>query len=69
MTQNQNRKEMPCMTACPWDAFKHQGLFYNTEMVVQASFDKEEIFFEHETRLHAKLNLNCDKAQLKALNS
>ena len=48
MTQNQNRKEMPCMTACPWDAFKHQGLFYNTEMVGQASFDKEEIFFEHE---------------------
>ena len=26
MTQNQNRKEMPCMTACPWDAFKHQGV-------------------------------------------
>ena len=45
--QYQTTKELPCITVCPWEAFKRQGLFYNKEVLDQATLEKEAIFFHN----------------------
>ena len=45
---NHDSKDMPCITACPWEAFKHRGLFYNRKLLDEGTFDKEDIFLNQE---------------------
>ena len=41
---SKEEKMLPCVTACPWSAFKNPGLHYSTEIFKKSTFDKEEIF-------------------------
>ena len=37
-------KPLPCITICPWRAFKHPGFHFNLENFAQNTFEKEDIF-------------------------
>lgn len=45
---DQPTKKMPCITACPWEAFKKRGLFYNRKLLDEETFEKEDIFLHTE---------------------
>ena len=43
-SENKETKLLPCITACPWQAFKRRGFYYNRKTLVQETFEKDEIF-------------------------
>jgi Amiloride-sensitive sodium channel len=43
-SQEEKTKLLPCITVCPWQAFKKQGFFYNKALLMQEGFEKNEIF-------------------------
>jgi hypothetical protein len=45
-SQDKETKLLPCITACPWQAFKRHGFYYNRKTLVQETFEKDEIFDE-----------------------
>ncbi len=47
-SQKEDTKFLSCITACPWPAFKHHGLFYDKKLYYQETFEKEEIFADVE---------------------
>ena len=45
-SQEEETKLLPCITVCPWQAFKKQGFFYNRTILMQETFGKGEIFVD-----------------------
>ncbi len=45
-SQEKETKLLPCITVCPWQAFKKQGFFYNHTLLMQESFEMNEIFVD-----------------------
>jgi hypothetical protein len=43
-SENKETKLLPCLTACPWQAFKKSGFYYNRKSLVQETYGKDEIF-------------------------
>ena len=41
---NEALKLLPCMTVCPWSAFKNPGFFYNTNDFLNNTFAMEDVF-------------------------
>ena len=37
-------KLLPCMTVCPWSAFKNPGFFYNTTEFLDNTFTMDDVF-------------------------
>jgi hypothetical protein len=37
---------LPCITICPWEAFKKPGFFYTNEDYDKNTFKRNEVFFE-----------------------
>ena len=37
-------KPLPCITICPWRAFRHSGFHFNSKNFTLNTFGKEEIF-------------------------
>lgn len=44
--QIEETKFLPCITVCPWQAFKKHGLFYNKKILLQETFGMDEIFVD-----------------------
>ena len=37
-------KKFPCLTFCPWPAFRKRGFYYNDKMLKENTFDLEDVF-------------------------
>jgi hypothetical protein len=42
--QDVESKLLPCLTFCPWTAFKEEGFYFDNDMFLRNSFEKEELF-------------------------
>ena len=38
------KKNLPCLTACPWEAFKQKGFYFTEENYLKRTFELDEIF-------------------------
>ena len=43
--ENVKEKQLPCLTACPWNAYRERGLFFKKDDFMRQTFEKEEIFY------------------------
>jgi hypothetical protein len=43
--ENIKEKQLPCITACPWNAFRKRGLYFKREVFMRQTFEREEIFY------------------------
>ena len=49
------KKNLPCITFCPFSAFKKRGLFFKHEDFIQQTYEKEELFYNfHKSTLSNK---------------
>jgi hypothetical protein len=39
-------KLLPCLTACPWNAFRKRGFFFEQDDFIKQTYKREEIFFD-----------------------
>ena len=43
--ENNQEKHLPCITVCPWNAFRKRGLYFKRADYISQTFEKEEIFY------------------------
>jgi hypothetical protein len=46
--EQQSEKMLPCLTACPMNAFKIQGFHFTNETFYSQTYNMDEIFYENE---------------------
>ena len=44
--ENIKEKQLPCITACPWNAFRKRGFFFEQDDFIKQTYKREEIFFD-----------------------
>ena len=62
----EDKKQLPCITLCPWSAFKKQGFFFTTEEFAQHTFESYELLSNTSTLGNA---FNSSNFQLEEIRS
>lgn len=44
-----HEKDFPCVTACPWQAFKKRGFHYNQTDFIEQTFNFDEVFITNDS--------------------
>jgi len=43
--ENIKEKHLPCVTACPWSAFRERGFYFKKDEFSKQTYKKDDIFF------------------------
>ena len=64
--EDQQEKNLPCLTICPWNAFKHRGFFYKSGEFIEETFECKDIFL-HESFCDHKNQTLFDVEEIKSI--